>query len=420
MADGAVTPPRGYSVEPQQASTLPPGYAVEGQQQSPDDQQQVTSDIETEHALREDLGNFVQGATNIVSAPGQHLKNALSALSQKDFKGAAEHFGKFLHPENEIAESAIDAQMKSSAQSTDRMMDAAKQGDVLGTMQHAAGVLPFASQVDAAMTNYQKEPSRANLVHIITTALPVLLGGAMKVGGEATELGEQVVKGKNIAEPVAQGALREAAGTREASLRESLTEPIAKSEETAKGMYKQIDDATGSDIKALGTKLQAANRAIRKSVSDEEDVALEQRRTDIENRIQDAKQQAISKGVDPKILDQADEEFKHMSALTDVEKRVFKNVKVVKGNAARGAGETVDIDRAVEELQKLQDNEKYGGPRLEQAFGKDGAQQLLEKFYDAQKQGVHAMKMQKVAKWVAGIVGAGAVAKGAGVLSSKE
>ena len=38
-------------------------------------------------------------------------------------------------------------------------------------------------------------------------------------------------------------------------------------------------------------------------------------------------------------------------------------------------------------LQKLQDNTKYGTPRLEQALGKEGANGLLNELYEAQRRG---------------------------------
>jgi hypothetical protein len=281
------------------------------------------------------------------------------------------------------------------------------------------------SQLEDRFEEFKTNPSHATGKAIVDL-LPLAIGMGMK-GGSAIEstaeaAGEpgivnQVMKGKDVAQPAAKSALKEAAGTDTSSLRESLSDPITEAETNAKELYKQIDDATGSDIKQLGEKLKVANRALRKSVSDAEDEALTTRRDQITERIAAAKQQAISRGVSPKVLDQADAEFKRMSALTDVEKRVFKNPDVVQGNDAHGTPESIDIDKAVKALQKLQDNEKYGGPRLEQAFGEDGAKTLLDKFYGAQRQGVHAMKMQKVARWIAAVAGAAGIAKGVSTLA---
>jgi hypothetical protein len=239
----------------------------------------------------------------------------------------------------------------------------------------------------------------------------------------------QITKGKNVAEPQANEALGEAAqsagtGSAPASLREGLTQPINAGESAAQSLYKQIDDASGTDFKALNQKLKNTNKQIRLLTDTPEDQAmeakLEQSRTGLQDKIDSAKREAIAKGVDPKTLKQADAAFKQTEALRDVEEKVFKNVNVVKGNAAMGTEETVNIDAAVKELQKLQDNEAFGSPRLEQAFGKDGAKQLLSKFYDAQRQGVHAMKVQQVAKWVARIAGGAIAYEGAKAVLSKS
>ena len=69
--------------------------------------------------------------------------------------------------------------------------------------------------------------------------------------------------------------------------------------------------------------------------------------------------------------------------------------------------ETVNVDSAVKTLQKLQDNTKYGGSRLEQALGKEQAQALLNDLYSAQRQGVKAMTRQQWATRIAKVVAGG-------------
>ena len=95
-------------------------------------------------------------------------------------------------------------------------------------------------------------------------------------------------------------------------------------------------------------------------------------------------------------------------ALKDVEAKVFKNPNIVHGNAKFGTFETVDVGEAVKALQKLQDSEKYGSPRLEQALGKQGANNLLKDLYAAQRSGVRAMTKQQWAKTIGKVlVGSG-------------
>lgn len=102
-----------------------------------------------------------------------------------------------------------------------------------------------------------------------------------------------------------------------------------------------------------------------------------------------------------KQLDRADEQFKQAQALKDLQEKVFKNPNIVLGNVGAGSDETVNIDEAVKALQRLQDDTRYGSPRLEQALGKQGAQDLLTNMYAAQKSGMTAMSRQQFAKLIA-------------------
>jgi hypothetical protein len=89
---------------------------------------------------------------------------------------------------------------------------------------------------------------------------------------------------------------------------------------------------------------------------------------------------------------------------------VFKNTGVISGNKALGAEESVNVNQAVKELQKLQDSTKWGAPRLEEALGgKEGAEAILKDMYAAQKQGITALTKQQWVGRVAKIAGLGGV-----------
>ena len=246
-----------------------------------------------------------------------------------------------------------------------------------------------------------------------------------------------VVKGKAVAQGPADTALRQgaqaAAGDEEAqlastananpSLRTVLEEPTDQLEASAKAAYRQIDDAAGTDFKALNEKLDNTEYQIRQLTDTEADQAteakLEASRQGLLDKIAQAKQDAIDNGVDPDLLDKADAQFTQARALQDLDAKVFKNPNVIRGNTAKGTPETVNVDNAITQLQKLQDNTKYGAPRLEQALGEDGASKLLDDMYAAQRAGVKAMSRQQFALKVAKYVGAGAglAVGGAGVRS---
>jgi hypothetical protein len=188
------------------------------------------------------------------------------------------------------------------------------------------------------------------------------------------------------------GVSKPAAQVAPAELRESLTAPIEAAEKGADALYKTIDDATGNtDIKGLGKKLRDTNFKIRMSTNPTDEAAWELKRTNIQDTIADALKQAKDAGVPDDQLAQADAQFKGMSALTDVEKRVFKNVNVVDPTTGE-----VNVNAAVKELQKLQDNTKYGSPRLEQAFGKGNT--ILEDMKAANRLGIKALNRQQLAK----------------------
>lgn len=262
---------------------------------------------------------------------------------------------------------------------------------------------------------------------------------AAEGAGEAAELGEtaatapkspnivkQVWKGEKVAQPEAQSALRTGvnAGSKEGgvstvqnhSLRTIVEQPTHALEAQAKSNYSQIDQAAGTDFKALNEKLENTEYQIRQLTETEEDLAkaeqLEKARTATIDKIAAAKQQALDNGIDPKLLDKADAQYKQASALKDLETKVFKNPNIVRGNSAMGTEETVNVDGAVKELQKLHDKIPYGGSRLEQALGEEGATNLLKDLYAAQRTGIKALSRQqmlgKILKWSGvgtGIVG---------------
>jgi len=222
---------------------------------------------------------------------------------------------------------------------------------------------------------------------------------------------QQVLKGKDVAQPQAKATLQ-AMGDTTASIRDTLESRIKDTYKTAKESYSAVDEAAGTDLKGLNDKLNKAVRQSRMAATPEAADQWEQKINDIAATIDESEQKAIAAGIDPKTLKQADASFRQAKALEEVNQRVFKNVNVVQGNVGAGTPETVNVDAAIKSLQSLQNKDKFGSPRLEDAFGKQGAKELLDNFYEAQRNGVHAMKVQQVAKWIGGIVAGGAVVRG--------
>lgn len=221
---------------------------------------------------------------------------------------------------------------------------------------------------------------------------------------------DQVLHGEQVAQAPAQAATRAAAKAageevglstvQPAGLRTLAEEPIHAVNQLKHGVYDQVDKAAGTDLKTLYGKLDAINDKIDLEASGSpEEARLEAQRTSQMQTIEDAKAQARTQGVDvDKMLAKGDALHTREMALRDVQKQIFKNVNIVSGNAAEGTPEMINVDSAVKAIQKLQDNTKFGAPRLEQAFGKEGAAALRQELYAAQRAGVKAMKYQDIAK----------------------
>jgi hypothetical protein len=251
-------------------------------------------------------------------------------------------------------------------------------------------------------------------------AAPEVATGSVETPGYV----KQVIRGEKVAQPQAQAALRTGAETvsgepSPASLRTSLEKPISDTYASAKNLYRQVDEASGTDFKALNDKLD--NTEYQLSLSPDgspEEAKWEQSRTNLMNQIADAKQKALDAGVDPDTLKQADAKFTQARALQDLQQKVFKNPNIISGNAAKGTPETINVDAAVKTLQKMQDTTKYGAPRLEQVLGKEPADALLKSLYDAQRTGVKALSRQQL--WASIGKNAAKVAGVGGALSGIE
>lgn len=116
----------------------------------------------------------------------QQFKNDFHAGNYtKAFSGLMNLFDPRYDNPNDPISQMMASQWESSAQAKDRMIEAAKKGDTLGVIQHGAGVLPVASQVDAAMVNYQDNPTRENLAHVVSAAIPAFVPALVKGAAKA-------------------------------------------------------------------------------------------------------------------------------------------------------------------------------------------------------------------------------------------
>lgn len=371
MATGdAVSLPPGYAIESQSQPSLPQGYSVESATTAQPASPTATISRGADKGIISQTADALVGDTNYTQ------------------EGRAEH--------------------PLLSRVGDFVKHVRGYGDLLGSIAKT-GIVPFGEMEGI------EAPEAAETVAQVS-----------KPGKVA-----QVMKGEKVAQPAAQSAMRDAASSvtptvQPLSIREGLTNPIDISEATYKHLYGKIDQAAGTDIKALREKLSNTEYNIRQLTDTEADQAaeakLESARTGLIDKINEANKAAIANGVDAGTLQKADQTYQQTQALKDVESKVFKNPNVVVGNSKYGTNETVNIDSAVKALQRLEDNAKYGGSRLEQALGKEGADNLLRNLYQAQKSGQRAVDAQQLAKWIVGAagIGGGIVAGGVAVKRAIE
>lgn len=228
---------------------------------------------------------------------------------------------------------------------------------------------------------------------------------ALRGGGAAEEgpgLVKQVLKGEKVAQEPAKAAIRTAAGAGEETPlleghKTAVDDALKGISEKERAAYKAQDEAAGFDVKETRAKLKDAEWKVKQPEIDE---ATRERLTktisESKQSIAEAEKKMSEAGVDAKA---ADTLFKQRKAGEDFRKALVQHVSA--------DGESVNVDGMLNAAKKLRNTPK--GDRLEQFLGKDGADKLMDDLLKAQKIGAHALKVQQIAKWVAGITGAGAL-----------
>lgn len=185
-----------------------------------------------------------------------------------------------------------------------------------------------------------------------------------------------------------------------------LDEPLGSIASKEKAAYKQIDDTVGFDLKETKMQLKNDQYALKQLGNTEADQltrkSLAKSIVDNTERIRVAEAKLTKAGLDPKAGDVV-----HTTRMAGED---FKNT-IVKNTASDG---TVNVTKLLNDSKALRFSKR--GDRLAQFMGKDAADTYMNGLEAAQKAGVHAMKLQKIAKWTGGIaataLGLGAVGAG--------
>jgi len=221
--------------------------------------------------------------------------------------------------------------------------------------------------------------------------------------------------GKEAAAEPGAAAVRTASGAAPetpilAGAKTVVDDPIADLAAKKVAEYKKIDDVVGFDRKAEMKKLSDTQYALQQPGADV--MKLQGEIQDSELRLSVADKKLAVAKIDPKVAD-------NLNTSWEAGKQFKKGLV-----AATSSDGTVNVDQLLNSGKRLRLDPKYGD-RLAQFFGKGDAaagkplaDAYMSELQAAQKAGVHAMKVQRITRWVGGIVGAGLV--GAGVVEGAK
>jgi hypothetical protein len=227
-------------------------------------------------------------------------------------------------------------------------------------------------------------------------------------GTEAEQPGllQQVLHGEKVAQQPAQAAVRQAAGaSEEAPILQGnttvLDEPLANLKQQEQAAYKQVDDAVGFDLKAEKASLANDQYKLAQLGNTDADITargnLTEAINDSQDRIAEAEEKLQEAGIDPKA---ADTLHQQRMAGIDFKKALVKNTN---------PDGTINVDGLLSASKNLRFT-KFGD-RLQQFMGSDGADEFMVQLQQAQDLGAHAMKAQKIAKIVSGLLAGSAATR---------
>ena len=219
---------------------------------------------------------------------------------------------------------------------------------------------------------------------------------------QAPGLVKQVLQGKNVAQAPVQAAVRTAAGAEEGTPllqgnKTILDDALTNLKQQKATAYKQLDDAAGFDLKAERDALKndqyKLNQLGNTAADQRARTRLQASITDSQQRIAQAEDALKAKGIDPRSADALNTRWKAGLA--------FKKLLIQNTSAD---GQAVNVDNFLNGAKKLRFDPKFGD-RLTQFFGSpEKADAFMGQLEQAQQQGVHALRVQRIAK-IASIIG---------------
>jgi hypothetical protein len=378
---------------------------ISGQQAQPSTLSSIGSGLEETgsdiwNAVKASVNPMTSGALGAVSNAYQHISEAVPLFqAYEGARSSGKGIVDSLSAANDKAKEISDAQntlkqrveefKKNPTQATTRAVgDAA----ALAASIWAGGKLANIGETGAADVAPEAEAA---------TEAGTEAASADESGIEQPGIVQQVIKGEKVAQQPAQAAVRQAAGaSADAPILQGnttvLDEPLANLKQQEQAAYKQVDDAAGFDLKAEKASLANDQYKLAQLGNTDADITargnLTEAINDSQERIDAAEQALQDAGIDPKAADTLHQQ--RMAGL-DFRKALVKNTN---------PDGTVNVDGLLSASKNLRFT-KFGD-RLQQFMGPDGADEFMSQLQQAQDLGAHAMKAQKIAKIVSGLIAA--------------
>jgi hypothetical protein len=293
-------------------------------------------------------------------------------------------------------------------------MNAVRGGFVTVPQQMAHGATP----AQALKTGAEATALGAGTGAVIETASPLV--------GKAAKAVRDVIDTHAVQEPLQTG-VRDILGNaaEDAGVTKSASPSIRKvAEDTAdavyaksKSQYAALDEATGGRFQRFKDRLDNIRQGLNSLTGTEEDAVKEakllQAQHETEQAMQEAFEDAKKSGIAPRLVDEANANFKRSQALYDLDSTIKKTVSggrpgVTSEQQLEKARELIDPKKFLNRVNNL-----YDSGRLQDALGVKGADDMFNHALENSVNHSQILRNQRIAKYAAGAVGLTAFGHGA-------
>ncbi len=237
--------------------------------------------------------------------------------------------------------------------------------------------------------------------------------------GQPEPLGSKTVWTADLSkyQPPAAGPLKASSQAPSASIRTAASDLGDKVMAESKADYEALDEATNGRFQRFRDKLEAGRRQLRDAITTEDEAPILKKMKETEDEMKDAFAEAKAKGVDPKLIDRADANFKKANALYDLDNHIKKSTT--------GAHPGISHPDLIEDQPETLDpkkfhrrmNDMYDSGRLQEAIGETNANKLFDHTLEHSGAYDKIMRNRKLAMY--GTAGAAGALGGGGYVAHR-